>query len=111
LLYRFIDENYQRKIEISEVAAFCHMTEAAFCRYFKKMTRLTFTDFLNHYRISEAKRLLLLDKTVSEACYDCGFERLSYFNRIFKKITLQNPLAFKKQYFGGNYSAIQRRIP
>ena len=99
ILYRFIDEHYQRKIEIAEVAALCHMTEAAFCRYFKTMTRLTFTDFLNHYRISQAKRLLLLDKNVSEACYACGFDSLSYFNRIFKKITHQNPLHFKKQYF------------
>ena len=99
MLYRFIDEHYQRKLEIAEVAALCHMTEAAFCRYFKTMTRLTFTDFLNHYRISQAKRLLLLDKNVSEACYACGFDSLSYFNRIFKKITHQNPLHFKKQYF------------
>ncbi len=99
LLYRFIDENYQRKIEITEAAALCQMTEAAFCRYFKKMTRLTFTDFINHYRISQAKRLLLLDKNVSEACYACGFESLSYFNRTFKKLTQENPLTFKKQYF------------
>lgn len=99
LLYKFIDENYQRKIEIAEVAALSHMTAAAFCRSFKQMTRLTFTDFLNHYRISQAKRLLLLDKNVSEACYACGFESLSYFNRIFKKITLSSPLMFKKQYF------------
>ena len=99
LLYRFIGENYQRKIEIAEVAGVCHMTEAAFCRYFKKMTLLTFTDFLNHYRINQAKRLLLLDKNVSEACYECGYESLSYFNRIFKKITQENPLTFKKLYF------------
>jgi AraC-like DNA-binding protein len=99
LLYKFIDENYQRKIDIAEAARVCHMTEAAFCRYFKKMTRLTFTDFLNHYRISQAKRLLVLDKTVSETCYACGFESLSYFNRIFNKFTHENPLTFKKRYF------------
>jgi AraC-like DNA-binding protein len=98
LLYHFIEENYQRKIEIEEVAKLCNMTKVAFCRYFKQMTRLTFTEFLNHYRINQAKHLLLLDKNVSETCYECGFESLSYFNRIFKKITNQNPLAFKKQY-------------
>jgi AraC-like DNA-binding protein len=100
LLYRFIDEHYQRRIEIAEVAKLCYMTEAAFCRYFKQMTRLTFTDFLNHYRINQAKRLLMQDKNISEACYACGFESLSYFNRVFKKITLENPLQFKKKYFG-----------
>lgn len=97
-LYRFMDENYRRKIEIDEVAALSHLSNAAFCRYFKKMTRLTFTEFLNHYRINQAKRLLLLDKNVTETCFECGFESLSYFNRTFKKITGENPLSFKKRY-------------
>lgn len=97
-LYRFMDENYRRKIEIDEVAALSHLSNPAFCRYFKKMTRLTFTEFLNHYRINQAKRLLLLDKNVTESCFECGFESLSYFNRTFKKITGENPLSFKKRY-------------
>jgi AraC-like DNA-binding protein len=97
LLYRFIEEHYRRRIELAEVAALCHLTEAAFCRYFKKITRLTFTEFLNHYRINQAKRLLLLDHNVSEACYACGFESLSYFNRTFRRVTHENPMAFKKR--------------
>jgi AraC-like DNA-binding protein len=97
LLYRFIDDHYRRRIELAEAAALCHLTEAAFCRYFKRITRLTFTEFLNHYRISQAKRLLLLDYNVSEACYACGFESLSYFNRSFRKVTGENPMAFRKR--------------
>jgi AraC-like DNA-binding protein len=97
LVYEFIETNYSHKIEVETVAALCQMSKEAFCRYFKQMTRLTFTEFLNHYRISQAKRLLLLDKNVSETCYECGFESLSYFNRTFKKITTENPLAFKKR--------------
>jgi AraC-like DNA-binding protein len=100
-LYRFIDENFQRKIEIDEVANLSNLSNAAFCRYFKKRTLLTFTEFLNFYRISQAKRMLLLDKNVTETCFDCGFESLSYFNRTFKKITNENPLTFKKRYLGG----------
>ncbi len=99
-LYAFIDQNYERKIEIVEVANLSNLSEAAFCRYFKKMTRLTFTEFLNHYRINQAQKWLLLDKNISETCYDCGFESVSYFNRIFKKITNENPLAFKKRHLG-----------
>lgn len=98
LLYDFIENNYQRKIEVEEVAGLCHLSKIAFCRYFKQTTHLTFTQFLNHYRINQAKHLLLLDKNVSEVCYECGFESLSYFNRVFKKITLQNPLAFIKKH-------------
>lgn len=97
-LYRFIDENFQRKIEIDEVASLSNLSHAAFCRYFKKRTLLTFTEFLNLYRVSQAKRLLLSDKNVTETCFECGFESLSYFNRTFKKITNENPLAFKKRY-------------
>lgn len=97
-VYGFIDEHYQRKIEIEEIAQVSNLTDAAFCRYFKKMTKLTFTEFLNHYRINQAKRLLMLDKNVSETCFECGFESLSYFNRTFKKITGENPLTFKKKF-------------
>lgn len=98
-LHDFVAEHYQRKIEIDEVAQLCHLSNAAFCRYFKKLTRLTFTEFLNHYRVNQAKKMLLRDKNVSEACFECGFESLSYFNRTFKKITNENPLSFKKRYF------------
>ena len=96
-IYSFIADNYQRKIDIHEVAALCHLSTAAFCRYFKKITLLTFTEFLNHFRINQAKKLLLLDKNVSETCFASGFDSLSYFDRIFKKVTGENPLAFKNR--------------
>jgi AraC-like DNA-binding protein len=97
-LYAFIDQNYNRKIDISEVAELSNLSEAAFCRYFKRMTRLTFTEFLNHYRINQAQKFLLLDRNITETCYDCGFESVSYFNRTFRKITNENPLAFKRRH-------------
>jgi len=97
-IYDYIDQNYQQKIEIAEVASISNLTNAAFCRYFKKMTKLTFTEFVNHYRIDKAKNLLLLDKNVTEVCFECGFESLSYFNRTFKKVTGMNPLTFKKEH-------------
>jgi len=98
LVFELIDRNYQRKLEVREAAQLTFLSEAAFCRYFKKMTRLTFTEFVNQYRIDKAKKLLLQDRNVSETCFNCGFESLSYFNRTFKKITGQNPLSFKKSY-------------
>ncbi len=95
-LYQFLDEYYLRKIEIAEVAEICNLSEAAFCRFFKKMTKLTFVEFLNHYRINHAKNLLIANKNVSEACFQSGFESLSYFNRTFKKVVKMNPSAFMK---------------
>lgn len=100
-IYAFIDENYHRKIAINEVAALSNLGKEAFCRYFKKATGNSFIGFLNQYRVSQAKRLLLAGKNVGEACYDCGFESLSYFNRTFKKVAKENPSQFKKRYVNG----------
>ncbi|MFD2936494.1 AraC family transcriptional regulator [Spirosoma flavum] len=96
--YQFIEDNYQRKLDIAEVAKLTSLTTAAFCRYFKRMTRLTFTQFLNQYRISQAQKLLILNSNVTEACFASGFESLSYFNKIFRRVTGENPLQFKKRH-------------
>ncbi len=97
-VYAFIDENYHRKIKIDEIASLSNLGKEAFCRYFKKATGSTFVEFLNQYRISQAKRLLLIGKNVGETCYECGFESLSYFNRTFKKVAQENPSDFKKRH-------------
>jgi AraC-like DNA-binding protein len=97
-IYAFVDTNYHQKILLNEIAAVSNMTKEAFCRYFKKVTSYTFIEFLNRYRISQSKRLLMSGKNVSNACYTCGFESLSYYNRVFKKITNENPSDFRKRY-------------
>lgn len=96
IVYEFIESNFQRPISLEEMALKANLSKAAFCRYFKKMTQLTFTEFLNQYRIEQAKRLLKSDKNVTETCFECGFESLSYFNRIFKKVVGKNPIQYKK---------------
>ncbi len=93
-IYTFIDDQYRERIHLDEVAALSNLTKPAFCRYFKKATGSTFIEFLNQYRISQAKRLLFMGHNVTEACFDCGFESLSYFNRTFNKVTGENPTAF-----------------
>ena len=97
-IYAYIDEHYQGKITVNEIASLCNLSKPAFCRYFKKATGNSFVAFLNQYRISQAKRLLLMGRNITETCFDCGFESLSYFNRIFKKVTLENPSEFKKRH-------------
>ncbi len=105
-IYRYVHSHYKRRIEISEIAALSNLTNEAFCRYFKKMTKLTFTEFVNHYRVDTAKKLLLHDQNITETCFACGFESLSYFNRVFKRVSGENPNAFKKRYFQGNEQKI-----
>ena len=92
--------NYVQSLQNLIVSDIGHlkMTKEAFCRYFKKMTKLTFTQFVNHYRIDIAKKLLLQGNTISEVCFQCGFESLSYFNRVFKKVTGTSPTGFRNEY-------------
>ncbi|TAE31050.1 MAG: AraC family transcriptional regulator [Cytophagales bacterium] len=97
-IYLFVEEQYARRIDIDEVASLSNLTPAAFCRYFKRMTGLTFTQFLNQYRINQAQNLLLAGRNVTEACFASGFEGLSYFNKIFRRVVGENPLAFKKRF-------------
>ena len=102
-VYQFIETHYQKDVDVNEVAGICHLTTAAFCRYFKKTTHYTFTDFLNQYRINQSKKILLQDKTVTEACYESGFGNISYFNKTFKKLIGENPLNFKKKHLSSGY--------
>jgi AraC-like DNA-binding protein len=95
----YIQSHYHQKIETREMAEFCNLSTEAFCRYFKQMTKLTFTEYLNNFRINESKRLIMKGYSITDACYESGFESLSYFNRIFKKVTNENPSSFKKENF------------
>ena len=97
-IYEYIGANYNRNPDVNIVAAKVHLTTPAFCRYFKRQTNMTFTDFVNQYRIDMAKNLLMQDRSVTETCYAAGFESLSYFNKLFNKIVGKNPSDFKKSW-------------
>ncbi|HTK21969.1 MAG TPA: AraC family transcriptional regulator [Mucilaginibacter sp.] len=97
-IYEYIDANYNRKPDVNVVAEKVHLTTPAFCRYFKRQTNMTFTDFVNQYRIDMAKNHLMQDRNITETCYAVGFESLSYFNKLFNKIVGQNPSDFKKSW-------------
>lgn len=96
-IYRYVEEQFKNTIDTNAIAKKVNLSVPAFCRYFKKATKLTYTEFVNQYRINHAKKLLLQDRNVTEACFESGFENLSYFNRAFKKITGESPSKFKKK--------------
>lgn len=96
-IHQFVEANFQKSIDTQQIADVVNLSLPAFCRYFKKATKLTYTDFVNQYRIQFAKKLLIQDKNVTETCFESGFESLSYFNRIFKKWTGETPSGFRKQ--------------
>ena len=96
-IHQFVEANFQKNIDTQQIANEVNLSLSAFCRYFKKTTKLTYTDFVNQYRVQYAKKLLIQDKNVTETCFESGFESLSYFNRIFKKWTGESPSSFRKQ--------------
>jgi len=97
-VYEYIHRRYDRGADVNEIAAQVHLSTAAFCRYFKRQTRMTFTDFVNQYRIGQAKTLLLQGSSVTEAAFEVGLESVSYFNKLFKQHEGMNPSAFRKRY-------------
>ncbi len=97
-VYEYIDQFYDQEPDVNQVASKVHLTTAAFCRYFKRQTHMTFTEFVNQYRIERAKNLLMQDHNVTETCYAVGFESISYFNKLFNKIVGENPSSFKKNW-------------
>lgn len=98
-IMHFINHNYHRKILQEEIAAKIGMNTAAFCRYFKEKTGKTFISFVNEMRIAYACKLLIEARmSVSQICFECGFNNLANFNRAFKKITGHTPSVYQKQF-------------
>jgi AraC-like DNA-binding protein len=86
-----------RKIYLSEAAAIANLSVEAFCRYFKARTRKTYTYFLNEVRVSQACQLLSnTEKSIQTICYEAGFENVSNFNRVFKKVVGRPPSKYLK---------------
>lgn len=93
----FIDENYNRKIKLSELSGLIHVSENYFCGYFKKYTGITPFEQINETRVKKAAAFLSdWDLTVSEIAVKCGFENLSYFTRKFKSIIGCTPIEYRK---------------
>lgn len=100
-ILEFTFRESRRKIYLDEVARIANLSVEAFCRYFKLHTRKTYVNFLNEVRISHACRLLIQgDLAVERVCYEAGFNNVSNFNRIFKRVTGKTPLAFRTQAVG-----------
>lgn len=98
-VFDFMLANYSREVKLEEIADVANMSSTAFCRYFKHHTRKTYSRFLNEIRVGQACKMLVDDKlSVSNICYDSGFNNISNFNRQFKKIIGFTPSAYQKQH-------------
>jgi AraC-like DNA-binding protein/quercetin dioxygenase-like cupin family protein len=95
-VYELVETHFQRPIPLEEVASLASMTVPAFCRYFKRLTYKTFTEFVNDFRLAYARRLLAeTDMTVAALSFEAGFNNLSHFNKLFKAATGLSPSAYR----------------
>ncbi|WP_111706203.1 AraC family transcriptional regulator [Lutibacter citreus] len=97
VVLKYISDNYASYIGLNDVAEIACMTTNSFCRFFKKMTNKSFTQFLNEVRIRNATRLLIQGSLpVSEVCYIVGYNSITNFNKQFKQIMNCTPKGYRQ---------------
>ena len=98
IVFGHVSKNFKQVISLDEISSKVTMTVPAFCRYFKKVTGKTFTQFVNEFRIVHATKLLAENPTsITDICFECGFNNFSHFNKSFKKITGKSPLKYRNE--------------
>lgn len=97
-IFDFIINHFTEPISLELMAEHNNMTPTSFSRYFKKVTRKTFSGYLNEVRISHACHLMVYKGyTVTGACFESGFRNISNFNRQFKRITNSTPREYQRK--------------
>lgn len=96
-LLKYIESNYNTKIDLKTAAKMMNFSSSYFSRYFKSITGRTFKEYINFVKVSEAEKLIIsTDMNISQAAYEAGFSNVSSFNRVFKNIRGYSPGNLKK---------------
>ncbi|HMP83675.1 MAG TPA: helix-turn-helix domain-containing protein [Verrucomicrobiota bacterium] len=97
----YIHEHQAEKLPLRQVAKAVNTSAFYFCKLFKKITGINYTDYLSRVRIEKSKNLLLNPNLrVSEIAFEVGFQSLTHFNRVFKRILGQSPTEYRAQLVG-----------
>lgn len=98
IIFKHVNKHFQRSIPLEEITDEVSMTVPAFCRYFKKVTGKTFTRFVNEYRVVHATKLLAESQmSITDICYECGFNNFSHFNKMFSTITGKSASKYRSE--------------
>jgi len=99
-IYRYTMDHFTEEITLEQIASVAHLTPQSFCRYFKKNTSKTYVQFLNEVRINEACRLFMEKNfnSIGNVAFQCGFNSVVSFNRVFKGITLKTPREYMRSF-------------
>lgn len=95
----YLTQNFDNKIELETVSSIACMTPNAFCRYFKKRTNKSFTQYLNEIRLGHACKLLIEgEMQITTIAYISGFNTVTNFNRQFKSLMKMTPSEYMEKY-------------
>ena len=98
-VYEYVFLNIEEGIKLENVADLLHMAPGSFCRYFKKKTNRTFTQYVKGVRIGIAAKMLIeTEKSITQICYDSGYNNLANFNHYFKSLTKKTPSEYRKNF-------------
>ena len=98
-VYAYTLAHFKEKISLKKIAEVSNISPNSFCRYFKVHTRKTYSNFLHELRVGHASKLLIENKlSISQICYESGFNNVTNFYKTFKRFTGQTPLAFQQAY-------------
>lgn len=97
----YIDRHKTEPLHLAEVAKAAGASVFHFCKMFRKSTGLRFTDYVARVRLEDARtQLLNPNRRISEVAYDVGFQSLTQFNRMFKRVFGQSPTEFRGHLSG-----------
>ena len=92
----YIQENYSGQITLEELTGRFHVSDGHLCRLFKSVTRMTMTEYLNHYRVSQSASLLAeTEHDIGEIAGMVGFNNISYYNKMFRKYMHMTPKEYR----------------
>jgi len=95
----YLNKHYMEEVRLHQMSDLAGMTPVAFSRFFKLRTGKSLSDYIIYLRLGFAARLLVdSSRSIAEICYECGFNNLSNFNRIFKKKKGCSPKEFRDNY-------------
>ncbi len=98
-VFQYVQKEFADHISLKKAASLIHLSESAFCKFFKRASGKTFSDYTNEIRIAHACQLLIeSDTSISEIAYNSGFDSVTYFNRVFLRKKKLRPLEHRKMY-------------
>ena len=99
VIFNYVKDHFQEPISADEISSLVSMTTPSFCRYFKKISNKTFTEFVNEYRLVHASKLLA-EKPISinDVCFESGFNNFSHFSKSFKQYTGKSASQYRQEH-------------